>query len=433
MHLNGFKAYSKILYHNMTRKKLLNILTRKKLLLFLTIKKLSMENIVGQIASKENFYMREREIKRINRHLKAGANLQLAAPRRVGKSSILVYYLDRPEPGFIHLYLQVESARTKNEYYRKIYKEIIKSEAVGTGKKFFEQMKNAGNAFLNRLKGVKVAGTGVDFQDTEEYDYEEELLNLLLGLDLGNDRLVLMVDEFPEVILNIVEDHKGETTEARKFLQSNRELRNNANLRNKIQFIYTGSNSLNLTVSNLDSSSLINDLTAIPVTPLTETEAKDLIESVLSTYEISITEPMMEYMIAKVEWTIPFYFQLIIQELIDEMAPGDAVTEALTDQAFVAALESRNDHHFEHYVKRLKRVFTPAEQKFIGIFLCQLAGSDTMDKDDIVNLATGILTSEETGRLLDALKYDGYIIDKAAGAYKFNSPILRNWWKKHEC
>ena len=66
-----------------------------------------MKNIVGQIASKEDFYYRKKEIDRIHRTLDAKANIQLAAPRRVGKSSILYYLMDNPQPGYIHLYIEV--------------------------------------------------------------------------------------------------------------------------------------------------------------------------------------------------------------------------------------------------------------------------------------------------------------------------------------
>ncbi|MPS73879.1 MAG: hypothetical protein E2590_12160 [Chryseobacterium sp.] len=392
-----------------------------------------MQNIVGQIASKANFYMRSREIKRIKMNLNAGANMQIAAPRRVGKSSILYYFLDNPDIGFIHIYFQVESARSKNDFYRKIYRDIIKSDAIGTGKKFVEQIKSVGNAFLSKLKGVKIAGNGIDFYDAEEIDYEEELLNLLMGLELGDDKLILMIDEFPEVILNIVEENMGDVKEAKKFLQSNRELRNNPKLIGKIQFIYTGSNSLNLTVGNLDSSSLINDLASIPVNPLTQEESKDLISSILNTYSYNITDDKLDYIIGKVEWTIPFYFQLIIHEIISDIDPTDEVTTDVIDRAFIAAIEQRNDHHFEHYVKRLKRIFNENERQFIQVFLCQLCKETTIDKDEAINLASGILTEEQTKRLLGSLIYDGYIISQSATVYKFNSPMLRNWWQNHEC
>jgi hypothetical protein len=391
-----------------------------------------MKNIVGQIASKEDFYYRKKEIDRIHRTLDAKANIQLAAPRRVGKSSILYYLMDNPQPNYIHLYIEVESARTKNDYYRKIYREILKSDFMGKTKGILAQITSK-NGFLGRLKGVKIAGVGFDFNESAEVDYEEELTNLLLGIDLGEDKLILMIDEFPEVILNIVEDAKGEIVEAKRFLQSNRELRNNKGLHGKVQFIYTGSNSLNVTAASLDASVLINDLNSIPVNPLTSEEAKDLIVEVLKTYGYSIQDVQLDYMLSVVEWNIPFYLQLIIQEIINQIEPEDEITNELIDKSFGKIMEQRNDHHFEHYVKRLKRIFNEKERKYVQKFLNTLSQSASLTKGESLNMAYGLLSESDTRKVLDALKYDGYIVNTEQNEFKFNSPILKQWWYSHEC
>src|SRR5690348_9806621 len=119
-----------------------------------------MRNIVGQIASKEDFYERKREIGRIWRALDAGANIQLSAPRRVGKSSILFYLKDNPFDGYHFVYVEVESARSKDEFYRKIYREILKCETLTQQRKLWEQLKSAKNGFLKRLKGVSLGPLG---------------------------------------------------------------------------------------------------------------------------------------------------------------------------------------------------------------------------------------------------------------------------------
>ena len=392
-----------------------------------------MQNIVGQIASKEDFYYRNREIKRILQNLEAKANIQIAAPRRVGKSSILYYLKDNPPQGFICLYIEVESARSLNDFYRKIYKEILRSETITTSKKLAEQFKAGKSSFLSRLKGIKFAGVGIDLNEADEINYEEELLNLLLGIDLEGDKLILMVDEFPEVILNIVEDNKGDVTEAKRFLQSNRELRNHSQLRDKVQFIYTGSNSLNVTVSNLGTSALINDLTAIPVDPLRPEEAAELVTKVLNTYKYEIQQEQINYALSKIEWNIPFYFQLLIQEIMSEIDPGTEITNDVIDRAFPKIMEARNDHHFDHYVKRLKRVFGETQSKFVQKFLNQLAQVEMLSREEAQNMAHGILSEAETKKVLDSLRYDGYIINSEQNNYKFNSPILKQWWYNHEC
>ena len=392
-----------------------------------------MKNIVGQIASKEDFYPRKKEIKRILQNLDAGANLQIAAPRRVGKSSILYYLKDYPPEGYICLYIEVESARSTNEFYRKIYREIFKSEAISSGKRISEQFKANKGGFWARLKGIKIAGVGIDFNDAAEINYEEELTNLLSGLDLGGERLVLMIDEFPEVILNIAEDNKGDTVDAKKFLQSNRELRNQPEIRGKVQFVYTGSNSLNVTAANLDASVLINDLTSVPVDPLRNEEAADLITQVLSTYQYSIQQDQIQYALSKIEWNIPFYFQLLIQEIINQIEPEESITNEVIDDSFRKIMEQRNDHYFEHYVRRLKRVFNSTQLEFVQLFLNQLAQTESLSKAQALDMAHGLLSESETRRVLEILKYDGYVINADLNGYKFNSPILKQWWYNHEC
>lgn len=289
-------------------------------------------------------------------------------------------------------------------------------------------------SFFEELKIIKsFKCVGFDFNEAAEVDYEEELLNLLLGLDLGKDKLVLMIDGFPEVILNMVEDAKGDIVEAKKFLQSNRELRNNKNLHGKVQFIYTGSNSLNVTDASLDASVLINDLNAVAVNPLSSEEAIELIASVLKTYGYTIKEAQLDYMLSVVEWNIPFYFQLIIQEIINQIEPEEEITNDLIDQSFDKIMEQRNDHHFDHYVKRLKRIFNEKEREFIQKFLNILAQRTSITKGEALNMAHDILTESETKRVLDALRYDGYVVNAEQNEFKFNSPILKQWWYSHEC
>jgi len=394
-----------------------------------------MLNIVGQIASKEDFYKRDREVGAIKKVLAAGANIQLSAPRRVGKSSILYHLKDTPSAGYFFIYIEVESARNIRDFYRKIIQEIFRSGVLTTRKVIWEQFKAGTNRFFARLKGFKVVEAGIEFHESDEVDYEQELLNFLLGIDLGENRLILMIDEFPEVILNIIEDHKGDTNEAKAFLQSNRELRNHPGLLKRVQFIYTGSNSLNVTVSSFGSSSMINDLNAIPIEPLRPENSKDLITQVLTTYGYSIANEQLEYILSKVQWHIPFYFQLVMQEIMRQIEPQTPITTAVIDSSITQVTDRRNDHLFEHYVSRLKRLYKGDNLEFVSLFLNKLAVAGEMSKDGVVNLAHGLVDEVNARQILSSLLYDGYITEvrNKTNIYEFNSPFLKTWWYNHEC
>jgi hypothetical protein len=395
-----------------------------------------MKNIVGQVASKENFYPRVKEIRNIMRLLDAGANIQLSAPRRVGKSSILIYLKDNPVVGYHFVYIDVESARDLQNFYRKIYKEILKSDVVSTIRRIKEQFREGKNKFFSKLKNVKLGSLGeFELNEDEVVDYEEELINFLSGVDLDNKKLVIMVDEFPEVILNNVQDNNGDFTEARTFLQSNRALRNNDVLRGRVQFIYTGSSSLNTTAEALKSTELINDIAAVPVGPLSETEAKDLVRRVLEEYEYNISENELNFLVLKVEWLIPFYFQLAIHEIINLVDSKDEITEKVIFNALEQISTQRNDHHFEHYVKRLRRIFPEGQYKFIQVLLNYMCQVEKMTKDEILNSSHGIVPEIEVRGILSSLINDGYLvmIPGEDRVYKFNSSIFKKWWYNHEC
>lgn len=393
-----------------------------------------MQNIVGQIASKENFYPRKREINRIARNLEAGSHIQLSAPRRVGKSSILVHLKDNPLSGFVFMYIDVESARTKKEFYYKLYRELLRNETLTGKKKLLEQLQDKANKYFQRLKNIQIAGVEIGLNEKEEVDYEEELLNFLSGIDISGERLVIMVDEFPEVLLNMLEDDKGDISNARAFLQSNREFRNAGTIRGRIQFIYTGSSSLNVTATMLGSTELINDLTSCPVNPLSETEAADLVISILRNYGYQLSDENLAYLIQLVEWRIPFYFQLIVHELLDQVEPGTEITAELISKALQTITHQRNDHHFEHYAKRLKRVFKEKEYYFVKALLLQLCKKDSLTTDEVINIGYEIVSETRARQIIQSLEADGYILQVGtdATAYKFSSPILKNWWFRHE-
>lgn len=392
-----------------------------------------MQNIVGQVASKENFFHRPKEIAEIKRLLEAGGNMQLAAPRRVGKSSILHYFLDHPMQGWLFIYIDVESARTKQEFYRKVYTHILRSTLLTEKKNLVKQLIDKASAPLRRIKSLKIAGVAeIALNDEVSVDYEEELLNLLEGVDIGSDRLIIMVDEFPEVLLNMQEDANGDTKSVRSFLQSNREFRTRASFRGKIQFIYTGSNSLNSTVKEFSSTELISDLPPVMVAPLTLAEGRIFLSQIFKHYKIKIDSTVIDHALTSIEWLIPFYLQLLVKEILAVSDEGAVIQIQDIDNAIDQISQPRNDNYFQHYVSRLKRVYGPEKTKLVKELLKRISDEKQLTKAQIVDMATGRFDLQQLKPVLDKLLFDGYIVKDTGDNYKFNSPILQNWWNKNE-
>ena len=98
-------------------------------------------------------------------------------------------------------------------------------------------------------------------------------------------------------------------------------------------------------------------------------------------------DKVIDYMLDKIDWFIPFYIKIFIQEIhnvcIDE--GHTKVTKSIIDNAFEQMLTHRN--YFEHWYSRLKKTFKKKDYKFAVELLDHIAGKKTIDSNEILNLA----------------------------------------------
>ena len=86
----------------------------------------------------------------------------------------------------------------------------MKVDAVSKSARVFKLAKEGGR-FLSRVKSLKILGNEMSFYESDEArDYVDELINFLSGLELDKgERLVSLIDEFPQTILNLVAAENG--------------------------------------------------------------------------------------------------------------------------------------------------------------------------------------------------------------------------------
>ena len=113
-----------------------------------------MKNIIGHPARRENFYKRDLEVQRISESLSNGNNLQITAPRRVGKTSILWYLLDNDIQDRNYVYVDTESIDNENDYYKKLLTEIIKNQKIAQSGKLTKDISEKSNSFFKKVKCI---------------------------------------------------------------------------------------------------------------------------------------------------------------------------------------------------------------------------------------------------------------------------------------
>jgi len=393
-----------------------------------------MKNVIGTPARGDSFFPRTKEIRKIIDRLVDGNNLNVAAPRRVGKTSILLNLLDKKENDFVYVYVDTEDVCDESDYFKRILKEVLRTEEVVTSRRL-KHLFESGQRFLSRIKGIKIMGQGIEFTgEGGVIDFKEDLTNLLSGIELEDDKeIIILVDEFPQTIQNIIDANPDDPKPARKFLQANREIRLNPEINKKVKFILTGSIGLNHTVAQIDSTAFINDLNSVEISPLTTVEAQNFLQDLLATKNMLIDTEVAQYLLKKIGWLIPFHIQLAVQEILSMDSPDADIDKGLIDRAFVAIVERRNENHFNHYFSRLKRQFKGDEFSFADELLDIMARQGVMTKDEIINLSVKYDLMQKWKNITDILIYDGYINNNSEGIYQFNSPVVRMWWQRFIC
>jgi len=379
-----------------------------------------MRIMTGQVARKEDFWDRKTELEDIWYKIESRNHILLVAPRRVGKTSIMYNILDNPKDDYIIVYVITESADKENEFWKKLFHKLMEEEFLNT-------LKNKAKNFFTLLKTMKISeisAKGIKFGDGSEMDYASAFKKLIKELD-SDKKLVIMIDEFAQTIENIIKFEGVEN--AQSLLKTHRELRQDSDITDKVTFMYAGSIGLESVTAKIESSKHINDLSSVKVLPLKFDDAKEFTKKLASSNAIKIQENEIEYLLRKLEWLIPFYIQLIMDELRKAKVP--IVTETI-DKAFDAILDNRN--HFDHWHVRLKSL-ADNEYKFSKELLNISSEHSTIKSTEVINIASKyVLTEDVVKEIIHTLVYDGYINNNDnPKEYRFNSPLLKMWWYKN--
>jgi hypothetical protein len=384
---------------------------------------MSFKTIIGQAARGDDFLTRPDITNEIWQKLESGSNLLFVAPRRVGKSSILFNLLDNPKEKNIVIYYTSESVNSENEFYQKLFNHII--EKLSRSTKYKAILISKGKHFLSSIESV--GKDGVKFSHDRSISYNQELNNLIKNMDLGEDKIIVLIDEFAQTVENIIKDENERA--AIHFLQSKREIRQSPEIYRKLQFVHSGSIGLENIVSRLNAMNLIGDLTPIKIPPLDRSETVKLCAKIMNGSGVTFSEGSFDHLLKVIEWLIPFYFQIIMDEA-SKILDTKFITNKIIDQAVDNALKQRI--YFENWLTRIRNAYKSEEFSFIKELLNITSEKHKITISEIYNLAIKFKLENAYNNLVNALKHDGYVNNEQdPKIYHFNSPLLREWWYRN--
>lgn len=394
-----------------------------------------MRNITGSPVEHDDFFDRPKVVARVQRDL-ANGNLLLTAPRRVGKTSLVLRLCELEEQAGRHaVFINVEGCRDELAFAEKLVEGL---ERAGLHPAALARVSLGLRTARQALRGLKV-GMGMDLEvgGAEEADHGtlgRAIESILRKIEDGGKRVLLAVDELPELLLAVAKDERGDDRVS-GLLHWLRALRQT--FRQNVRWLFLGSIGLDGFVDNRSLRKTINDLTPSDLDCLDDEEADRFLALLGQSNGLPLEQSHRKLIIARVGWPLPHHLQLVFHALVDlGVAKVDAPA---VDAAIEHLLLPNNHNHFDTWRQRLSEQLgesdATAAKDLLRDLSCHPKGRE---RSQLLNAlmasrqaADSSKVENQLARLLVLLQRDGYLLERA-GSYAFRSFLLREYWHRRE-
>jgi hypothetical protein len=394
-------------------------------------------NVTGSPVEHDDFFDRPRDVARLQRELANGANPLLTAPRRVGKTSLVLRLCElEREAGRCAVFINVEGCHDELAFAEKLVDGLNES---GLHPEPLTRLSLALGKIRHALGGVKVGAAGVDLEMPSADDPDHSTLgraveSIFRKIENGENPVLLAIDEMPELLLALGRDEHG-TERVSRLLHWLRALRQT--YRKNVRWLFLGSIGLDSFVDDRHLRKAINDLTPVTLEALDTEEAHGFLSRLGESNDLPLSTKQRTLIIERVGWPLPHHLQIVFHALSD---CGTAeVDAAAVDAAFADLLLPNHLSQFDTWRQRLEEQFSQTDAtaaKDILRHLCQHA--DGRDRAQTLNALMATRASADPGaveeqlsRLLLMLQRDGYLLE-SDGRYAFRSFLLREYWHRRE-
>ncbi|MEK7406533.1 MAG: hypothetical protein AAB225_15630 [Acidobacteriota bacterium] len=387
---------------------------------------------VGPPVVDEDFFNREEVIENLWYALQHHSVL-LAAPRRVGKSSLMLKLFSEPQAGFEVLWLDGQDYDTPED--------LVADLAIKAAK-----LRSNLNGFVGKLLGI-----AAKVEELEVWQLKLKLREQLSGSwrlhgetvvrdALKPDtKLLIVIDELPMLLHKLI-TNRGDSGKvaAQDLLDWLRHLRQAPEFFQQVRQLVGGSIGLTRIASLTGSSHKIADLRPIEVGALERPKAKELATLLLKSRDVALEDGVMETFLDQIGTLLPIFIQIMASVVASEVRrrkqPANA--ELIRECYEQRALGPEFRLSFEDYYERLNRYYSPEEARVARILLRELAIADGPQAKSTL---LGIY-QRELGPAADAFKFDllltwlsddFYVEETGEGRVHFKSRWMRDWWRTY--
>ena len=379
--------------------------------------------ILGPVATGSNFFRRDDLVELIWDKLRAGSSVQLTAPRRVGKTSIMQFMAEQSIENYKLIFDDIEGINSANEFYERIY--LLLLNCLNT----MDKARIWVEKFFKSRSITEISRDGIKLESKPD-DFLKET-NLALREINDNpeiENIVLFLDELPVLLFKL---SKKKNEEATSILSNLRYWRQQPELNKKVRFVLAGSVGLHYVVKAIEGrSAVLGDLSPVKFEPLTYEAAVEYVKWATDSSSLIFDPALIEHLLGKIHYYVPYFINLMLNEINKQARKinNPEITEQEIDNAF-EAIVTHNDY-FQDWEDRLQQYMTKADFNFVNELLTYTAQKGVITLQEIYDKAVKHDKTDDYMGFIFDLEKDGYITS-VNKKYRFISPFLGAFWKRN--
>ena len=395
-----------------------------------------MQNITGQPVVGDDLYGRDHEMGTLWERLERGEHVLLLAPRRVGKTSLMLELQHEPRPNWHVIYVDVEGAADAADLFADILAQLASHATYRRGIENIPGWQAAKDILsaADFSAKARVGDMKVELASAMRADWHRraDQIRARLAATEAEGRLLIVIDELPLLVSRLVDG--GKKQEAGLFLSKLREWRQAPDLRSSVATLAGGSIGLEGVVQRAGLSGLINDLVPFHLESWSRVTARKFLYELGRGSRFPLGEATVEQVLDLLYDPVPYHVQLFFQALRDECRGDPASLNGdLVESCFEQRLAGASGTaHLDHYATRLEIALDKRERGVALPILSRLSRLATPTEwaqvDELQELMAG--SGGAFRSAMRVLEADGYI-RRDGDRVSFRSNLLRRWWRKH--
>lgn len=401
-----------------------------------------LERAVGNFVTGDKFWNRDREIKTFVEYLDEGAHILMAAPRRIGKTSLMREVALQVQDRYYCLHVDLQKSESSADAVAELGKATHPHKKIWT--KTTEVFKNIVDWTTENIQDFNIDEIGITLRSgMTAGDWQAKGDQLFSTMSETDKPVIVFFDELPILINRLL---KGKEYREYRITPERRQVAdvfmswirdNSIRHKGRIRIVITGSIGIEPALRQADLSASLNTFTPFILPAWSQDTAIGCLNALANQYGISFHKDALYRITEKLGYLIPHHVQLFFDNIYvdSKLHSWKEVTVDRVDKIYKTKMLSIQGHaELSHMEERLKMAFGLEVYPIALEILTEAAVTGYIDAKAALTICKEYvfegLTSREVLRdILEIFQHDGYLKQKGE-EFVFVSNLLKDWWNQ---